>query len=353
MSPFPRSGYETLSVYAPDRRPVAVDLCDNTNLWGPHPAALAALHAAAGDDLARYPSVSADRLRAAISRRFDVPLECVTTGCGSDDILDSTFRVAGEPGEAVRFPTPTFSMIDPLARMNGLAARPGPDTTRLGATDPAALVQGAPALVYLCRPNNPTGELVDRSWVAELLEAGGPRGPLVVVDEAYADFAGDSMIGQAAASDRLLVVRTLSKAFGLAGLRVGFAVGPPAVVGEIEKSRGPYKVSRAAENAAVRALEDESGWVDEVVRHVRASREQLIRELEARALGPLPSAANFVLLPAGPRGSVGLTAALREREVAVRPFPELPEVGDAVRITVGPWPVMERLLETLDEVMEP
>lgn len=356
MSPFPRASYRLLSRYSPDRRPVEVDLSDNTSRWGAHPAALRAIRSAAPEDLTRYPDVYAEGLRSAVARRYGVPPECVTTGCGSDDLLDSAFRGAGEPGEAVAYIPPTFSMVEVFARANGMEPRP------VDSSDPAALFEGNPAAVYLCRPNNPTGEVLPRAAVEALIEAATPDGPIVLLDEAYADFADDDLLREAPATARLVVVRTLSKAFALAGLRVGFAVGPPDVVFEIEKSRGPYKVNRLAEAAAVAVLEDEDGWAARVVAEVKEGRARLLEAMSARGLRPLPSQANFVLLPLSgappgtpgaeaPRTAVEVTAELRDRGVAVRPFPDLPGIGDAIRISVGPEPEMDRFLEALDEVL--
>jgi histidinol-phosphate aminotransferase len=309
---------------------------------------LRAIRSASGEDVTRYPAVYADTLRAAVAERYDVPVENVTTGCGSDDLLDSAFRAAGEPGEAIAFPTPTFSMVEIFARMNGMVPRPvrlGPDS------DPRALLEGAPALVYLCRPNNPTGDSWRRDRVEALLEAAGPTGPIVLLDEAYADFADDDFLQDAVRSRRLLVVRTLSKAFGMAGLRVGFVVGPADVIFEVEKSRGPYKVTRLSERAAIAALADEEAWVPKLVADVRRERARLLDELGQRGLSPLPSQANFVLLPLGARSSADVTAALRARGVAVRPFPGIPDIGDTVRISVGPAHEIDRFLGALDEVL--
>jgi histidinol-phosphate aminotransferase len=359
MSPFPREAYRPLSRYAPDRRPIEVDLSDNTNRWGAHPAALRILREAPVEDLVRYPSVYADGFRIAVARRFGVPEECVATGCGSDDLLDSTFRAAGEPGESIAYLPPTFSMVEIFARMNGMEATPV-DAAR--ADDPRALLEGDPAVVYLCRPNNPTGASEPREWVERLIEAVGADGPLLLLDEAYADFAEDDFLAPAASSKRVVVVRTLSKAYGLAGLRIGFAVGPAEVIAEVEKSRGPYKVSRPAERAAVAAILDEEGWVPNIVAMVKAERTRLLGELRARGLSPLPSSANFLLLPVGEGkgvsmggaalggGAMAVTAALRERGVAVRPFPALPGIGDTIRISIGPAEEMDRFLSALDVV---
>lgn len=375
MSGFPRATYRSLGRYSPDRRPVSVDLCDNTNLRGAHPAAIEALRAApagaapaggasAGPDaIARYPSVYADRLKAAVAQKFGVPAESVTTGCGSDDLLDSTFRAVCEPGDRVVFLDPTFSMIEPFAAMNGLEAIGLP-----GWPDPPAperLLEADPALIYLCRPNNPTGGSLERAWIDALLRASGPGGPVVLIDEAYIDFSdyadfADSaqmpgMVTEAPGLPRFLVLRTMSKAYGLAGLRVGFAVGDPAVIAEVEKSRGPYKVGQLAERAALAALEDRQGWVPEIVGEIRENRVRLASALEERGFSPLPSDANFLCVPLAPRlagwSAEAASGALRERDVAVRPFPALPGIGEALRVTLGPWPLMERFLEALDDVV--
>ncbi len=349
MTGFPREDYRPLHPYDPGRTPVPVDLSDNTNLWGPHPAALEVVRLAPPQSLTRYPSVYAGELKSAIARKLGVPPETITTGCGSDDLLDSIFRAAALPPGRMAFPHPTFSMVEAFARMNGMEPRGVP--LEEAETDPARLLTERPDLIYLCRPNNPTGSSLTWEWVMELLALGGSGGPVVVLDEAYADFAGENLLREAVESERLLVLRTLSKVYGLAGLRVGFAVGPPALVEEVEKSRGPYKVSGLAERAAVAALDDASGWLEDVVRETVENRERLFRELRTRGLRPLPSRANFLLVPVEPADAREVNRAMKERGVAVRPFPGLPGTGDALRVTVGPWEMMERFLAVLDELL--
>lgn len=347
--PFPRPDYRALELYTPDRRPVGTDLSDNTNLWGTHPGALEVVRSADLNALARYPYLYADDLRAAAAERFGVTPDRVATGCGSDDILDSLWRALAERNGVVRFAAPTFSMVEPLSLMNGRVPDPVPWSRALA--DPLALLQGDPALVYVCRPNNPTGIQPSLEWVDALLDATRADGPLLLFDEAYADFAGETLIPQVVEHPWALVSRTLSKAFGLAGMRVGLAFGSAAVVTEVEKSRGPYKVGRLAEAAAVAALRDPEGWVAATVAEAVENRARLYRELGARGLEPLPSKANFLLFPAAQGRSRDFSGALRDRDVAVRPFPECPDVGDALRVTVGPWPLMERFLAALDDVL--
>lgn len=349
MSPFPRQDYEALTRYHFDRTPVALDLSDNTNQWGAHPAALEVLRGADQDSLARYPDLYADNLRAAAAERLGVPEECIATGCGSDDVLDSTYRAsAGGEGDFVAVATPTFSMALPLARMNGMPARSVPWADALD--DPRRLLADGPALVYICRPNNPTGEVAPHEWVQELLEAAGEDGPLILLDEAYVDFGGDSFAPRATEHPRLLVSRTLSKAFGLAGLRIGYSVATPATALEVEKSRGPYKVARVAAEAGAAALRDEEGWITRTVRDCVQNRARASALLTVRGLSPLPSHANFILFRA-PGGDARADAlAIRALGVAVRPFPgDMPDGADALRVSVAPWPMMERFFSALDQ----
>jgi len=352
MTPFPRRDYADLRRYNPGRAPAAVDLSDNTNLWGPHPEALARLQAATPDDLRCYPELYADTLRDAVSKRFDVDPDCVTTGAGSDDLLDSAFRAAYGAGQTVTYPAPTFSMVGDLARMNGMVPRPVP--WQEAHDDPSTLLVDDPAVIFLCRPNNPTGAQLSEDWVERLIGlvedsvGGAARGPLIVLDEAYADFAEETLIEWAPRLPRFLVTRTCSKAYGLAGLRCGFGVANAGVVLEVDKSRGPYKVARLAIELAASAVRDRDGWVTQMVDECLKNRWRLAEALDERDLDQLPSSANFILL-ASPSGDAAQdAAALRDAAVQVRPFVDIPDLGDALRVTVGPWPLMEQFLEALD-----
>jgi len=351
MSPFPRQDYRTLSRYNFDRTPVELDLSDNTNQWGAHPAALDVLRSANVDALARYPDLYADELRAAAAARVGVPEACIATGCGSDDVLDSAFRAAGgREHDFVAVATPTFSMALALAQMNGMPARSIPWAQALD--DPQRLLVDGPALVYVCRPNNPTGGLCPTAWVQQLLEASGEDGPLILLDEAYVDFGGDTFARRAAEHPRLLVSRTLSKAFGLAGLRIGYSVATPDTALEVEKSRGPYKVARVATEAGAAALRDHDGWVTRTVAECVENRARTETALADRGLAPVPSHGNFVLFRTPGSTANADALGIRSHGVAVRPFPgEHLDGSDALRVTVAPWPVMERFFAALDDYM--
>ena len=170
----------------------------------------------------------------------------------------------------------------------------------------------------------------------------------MILDEAYAEFADTTHL-DLAATGRVLVVRTMSKAFGLAGLRVGYAVGESALVAEVEKSRGPYKVSMVAERAAIAALTEDGEWVSDRVAAAHESREWLAGTLRALELTPLPSQANFICVPIA--GAPAIARRMRAMGVAVRAFEALPNVGDALRITVGPAPMMREAVAALEKAL--
>jgi histidinol-phosphate/aromatic aminotransferase/cobyric acid decarboxylase-like protein len=154
-------------------------------------------------------------------------------------------------------------------------------------------------------------------------------------------------------STNSVIIRTLSKAWGLAGLRLGLAAGPPDLIAEIEKSRGPYKVSKAAEQAATAALQQGRDWVHHVVAQVRSNRSRFALRLEEIGQRVIPSDANFLLLPL-PEGAsaVQIARQLRALGIGVRPFPTLPGLGDCIRVTIGPWPMMESFLAAHAAVLE-
>jgi histidinol-phosphate aminotransferase len=266
----------------------------------------------------------------------------LVTGCGSDDVLDCTMRAFGEPGQLVAVSEPSFLMVPVFARLNSLECVAVPERADRQPDLDAMLATGARILSF-CSPNNPTGTIVAR----DLLERAVADAPgMVVIDEAYAEFAGVSVIDLVARSERVLVVRTFSKAFGLAGLRLGYAVGQPQVVREVEKARGPYKVNALAERCAIAALREDRAWVADHAMLAVMLRNRLDAELRARGFTPLPSGANFLCVPVAQSVAVG--QALRARGVAARPFAALPHVGDTLRVSVGPWPLMERFLDAFD-----
>ncbi len=341
-----RDSYRAISLYAPNRDPAALDLSDNTNLWGVPPAASRAIHDAASATVTRYPALYAADVKSAIADYIGVSPDMIVTGCGSDDVLDSAIRAFGEPGDTVAYPEPSFAMIPIFAQMNGLTGVAIPLTAEHDA-DVDAFIAADARITYLCTPNNPTGTSFSRAAVERIVD--GVRG-IVIIDEAYAEFASRDCVDLIGRSSRVIISRTLSKAFGLAGLRVGYAVGDPAMIAEVEKSRGPYKVNGIAQTAAVAALTEDRAWVADRVREAIVNRDRLIDTLRTMGLDPLPSDANFVLVPVP--DAAGADRRMRERGVAVRPFTGLPRIGDALRISIGPSHLMDDCVATLRTVLD-
>jgi histidinol dehydrogenase len=340
LPPRERASLATVERYSPTRPKCAVDLTDNTNLFGPPPAVMAALSDIPPQAITRYPNPYADELCETLARSVCVDTSCVVTGCGSDDLLDAILRAFADPGDTVAYCPPTFGIVPSFAAANALRAEPA----RL---DAESILRTRPRVIYLCAPNNPTGGALPDGLLSDLLER---TSALVILDEAYVDFAPvASRAPEAARSPRLVVVRTLSKAYGLAGARVGWAVAAPAVVRAIERARGPYKVGALAERLALAALRDES-WVRARAKDVIALRARFVEELVKRRLAPLPSQANFVCVPVPDARKTA--EAMRARGVSVRAFADLEGIGDALRISIGPWPMLERCLDALDRASE-
>jgi histidinol-phosphate/aromatic aminotransferase/cobyric acid decarboxylase-like protein len=237
---------------------------------------------------------------------------------------------------------PTFAMVPIFARMNDLRYT-GVTETEDHALDVDGLLATGARVIYVCTPNNPTGCVTP---LATLRALASRHDGVLIVDEAYAEFAGVSAVALTREFKRVLVVRTMSKAFGLAGLRIGYAIGQPALVREVEKSRGPYKVTALGERMAVAAVRESMDWVETHVQRAVSLRERLDEALRARGFAPLPSGSNFLCVPVPNAVAVG--QAMRARGVAVRPFEALPHVGDALRFSVGPWELLERCLAAFD-----
>jgi histidinol-phosphate aminotransferase len=354
-----RADVRALPLYAPDLAECAIDVSDNTNLWGAPPAALRALVDAPLSASTRYPSLYGAPLREALLRYLGLDGMAavgVVTGCGSDDVIDSTMRAFGAPGDRVAFSAPSFSMIPTFARLNGLEPVSIPLTEDFD-VDAERLVELNAKITYLCTPNNPTATMLSRAAVEYVVEHA--RG-VVLLDEAYGEFAPETFEGLATRFERVIVTRTFSKAFGLAGLRVGYGVASADLVSMVERARGPYKVNALAERAVLAALDpsdDALGWVRAHAALAVENRERMRSALGTLGLAALPSAANFLFVPTA-RARL-LASALRKRGVLVRAFTGLPTTlrplaeadGAALRIGVGPWDMMQTVLDALAEAV--
>jgi histidinol-phosphate aminotransferase len=339
-----RATYRDIPLYSPAKKPCRVDLSDNTNLFGPPPSAERVLREASSRMLTNYPEGYAPDLKRAVAKHAGVELARVTTGCGSDGIIDSAIRAFLDNGDALAYMDPTFVMVPLYSRMNGVRPVPVRLTPDFD-LDVDGLVATGAKVIYLCSPNNPTGTALSRAAVERVVE----RAPgIVIIDEAYGEFAsGPGFMDLARTKPNVLVTRTFSKAYGLAGMRVGWAVGSPELIAEVERARGPYMHAAIAEAVAVAVLTEDEGWVKARVAESVAHRERLRAELESLGLKPLPAEGNFLMVPLP--GAPKVAERMRERDVNVRAFQGLNGVGDALRIGSGPWPLLEAALAALRE----
>ncbi|MCY3810118.1 MAG: histidinol-phosphate transaminase [Gemmatimonadetes bacterium] len=348
MDIYPRAEYGSLDRYLPDHSPIAFDLSDNRNLWGAHPAALEALASAGSRTASEYPESYAERFAASAAARFGVDAREVTTGAGGTGMLDAIMRAVA-PTE-MRYLDPGWPPASMLAVANG--HRPVPVEWSEGIDDPVRFAGGGPCIVFLANPANPTGETVTDDWIRALLAHTERVGSVLIIDEAYGEYSRDAddttPIAMALGSERALCVKTLSKAYGLAGLRIGYALASEALALEVDKARGPFMVSGTSTAAAAAAIASDSPWLAETVARSRANRERVGRSLRARGYDVAQSAANFVFVRVPDADLDEVARRLERSGVRARPFRSRSPAGTGLRATVGPWEAMQRLLDAFD-----
>jgi histidinol-phosphate aminotransferase len=327
--------------YQPRRPPVRVDLSDNTSLWGPPPSVRVTLAGLTDAQVSRYPTPYADALCESLAEYHGVDPSRVVTGCGSDDVLDSAIRACCDAGSTIAIGAPTFSVVPGFAVVNEVAVA-RVELERDGTVDARRLLATGADLYYLCSPNNPTGTRVHDDDLRTLLAG---TDAVVLLDEAYADYADADASALLDEFDNLVSVRTMSKAFGLAGLRVGYALGNADVVGAIAVSRGPYKVGSVAEAVALGVLRDDLAWVRERAGEVRTLRTWFTSRLVDAGFQVLDSQANFVAVLVD--DAVRLLERLLPAGVLARAYTSLPVFGDVFRITIGPRPQLDEALALL------
>jgi histidinol-phosphate aminotransferase len=361
---FPRSAVQSLPAYKPGRNPAdlareigvdrAVKLASNEVAFPPLPAVLEAVGAAAAETN-RYPDNGALVLTAALADRYGVDPGQVATGCGAVTVCQQLAQAYNDPDSSIAFAWRSFEMYPLLAQVAGarsvqvplVPGRPGGPADTHDLDGLVAAIDDSTRLVFVCNPNNPTGTAVRRAALERFLDA-VPATTLVVLDEAYREFVTDPDVPDGVELMRgrpnVAVLRTFSKAWGLAGLRVGYLLAEdPAVAEAVRKTQVPFSVSLIAQAAAVAALASE----DEVRSRcaaVVAERGRLTTALRDRGLEVEDSQANFVWLPVGEE-ALPLAAALEARAVITRPF-----AGEGVRVTVGAPDEDDLFLDALDDV---
>ena len=362
MLPLVNEAFLTLQPYVPGK-PVAeterelgitdvVKLASNENPYGPSPKAVAALGGAL-HDVAEYPDGGAYYLRQALARKHHVDVGDVVVGNGTNEIIEMVIRTFLRPDETMLYTQPSFVMYKIAAQAAGRQVKVVNARADL-AHDLAALAKAVDActkLVFLDNPINPTGRYTTKSELEAFFDD-IPDDLLVVLDEAYIEYASAPDFPRAvdylAKRERLLVSRTFSKCYGLAGLRVGYAVGNRELIEYMNRGRQPFNVSIPAQVAALAALSDQD-HVEMSTRLNRREMDRLVPLLRARGLGVTDSQANFVLVDFHRDGEEIFNRLLREG-VIVRPLRPY-ALQTSARITIGTQAQNDRLLSALDRVL--
>lgn len=333
--------------YVPGEQPATggiVKLNTNENPYPPSPRVREAIIAAAEEPLQRYPDPMAGEVRRCAAVRYGVRAEQILVGNGSDELLGLVMRACVDRGTRVAYPVPTYSLYDTLvALQEGVSVRVpyGGDWAL-----PRGLLDAEASVTCICRPNSPSGTAPALADVAAYSRR--TKG-LVVLDEAYADFADDTALSLVASLDNVIVLRSLSKSFSLAGLRIGLAIGRPELIEFLARIKDSYNVNRVSLAAAAAALDDFE-WMQKNVARIRIGRERLATSLRQIGFEVPPSQANFVFARRPGNDLEPLYRRLRSRGILVRHF-ATPALRDGLRISVGCDEELDALLEALaDEI---
>jgi histidinol-phosphate aminotransferase len=353
--PRPRADLGDLEGYHSPQLDVSVRLNTNESPYEPPPAFVAAwLDALRAVPLNRYPDRGARELRAALAASLGQPTGRLLCANGSNEVLQTLMLTYAANGQRALIFEPTYALHSHIARITGTEIVTGERNAdfTVSATEARVLIGGErPALVMLCNPNNPTGTVEARATVEALLSAVIDHGSsLLVVDEAYGEFADWTAMGLVADDVPLVVARTYSKVWSLAALRLGYAVGPAPVLAELEKVLLPYHLSAATQVAGLEALRFDAEMRDRVAMLV-AERHRLGSALaRLPGLTVYPSGANFVLVRTEGDGHL-LWQQLVERGILVRDFSRWPRLDNCLRITVGTPEEDDALLTALREML--
>ena len=349
MSRFWSPFVKALVPYVPGEQPKMarlVKLNTNENPYGPSPKALEAMRAELNDNLRLYPDPNSDRLKQAVADYYGVTPAQVFVGNGSDEVLAHIFHGLFQHDRGpLLFPDVSYSFYPVYCGLYGIPFEQVAldEQFQIRVADYAKPNAG----IIFPNPNAPTGCLLPLQAIEQLLQAN--RDSVVVVDEAYIDFGGETAISLVDRYDNLLVTQTLSKSRSLAGLRVGLAVGHPDLIEALERiknSFNSYPLDRMAIVGAAAAFEDQA-YFEETRRKVIDSRETLVEQLVAKGFEVLPSAANFIFARHPQQDAAQLAARLREQGVIVRHFKQ-ERIAQFLRITIGTPEMNQALVDALD-----
>jgi histidinol-phosphate aminotransferase len=342
-----RKSIKKMAPYLPGEQPRPgqrlIKLNTNENPYPPSPRVSRAIaKAIMGSGLRLYPQPRADEFVDSAARIYSIPRSMILAGNGSDELLAMLFRATLGSGDTVAYAVPTYSLYDTLALVQEARILHFPIGTDFE-LPLDALAAARANLTIVCSPNSPSGTLVSRRNLATLAKRLGSR--LLVIDEAYVDFADENALGLARRHRNVVVLRTLSKSYSLAGMRLGLCFAHPAVIDALMKVKDSYNLSRVALAAGAEALRD-SAWMGRNVEKVRKTRARTESRLRALGFEVPPSQANFVLARMPGRDMAPIARGLRRAGILVRHF-ATPLLQDALRISIGTPAEMVALFKAL------
>jgi len=332
--------------YVPGEQPRGrvIKLNTNENPYPPSPLVLERLRQACDDGLRRYPDAMAAGVRQRLSGLFDLPAEQIVIGNGSDEILNNIVRAYAGPGDAVAMAAPTYPYYRKLIELQDarIVEVPYPDSFEL----PPELADQEARVTFIADPNSPSGTVARADQVRAVVERAAG---VVVVDEAYVDFSETGSIDLVRQHPHVIVTRTMSKSFSLAGMRLGFCFAHRDVIAGLWKVKEHYNVNTLSQVAAEAALDDVE-VMRENARRVVATRQRLSSRLVGLGFEVWDSQANFVLTRIAAPPAAGLYEQLKERGILVRYF-DNPRLADCLRISVGTDEEIDLLLEELTQLV--
>ncbi|CAN5343388.1 histidinol-phosphate transaminase [soil metagenome] len=348
MQQYLRPDIRAMAGYAPGEQPRTDDfvkLNTNENPYPPSPRALEAIQQAVrGERLRKYPDPSGKAFREAAGRMLNVDPEGILVGNGSDDLLTIVTRAFVPQGGCIAAPTPSYVLYPSLAQIQGARFEGVPFTENWGLPDPWPL-RGQANLVFLTNPNSPSGTSIDPEQIGAWAE--GLDAPLIL-DEAYVDFAEQNGLGLVESSP-VIVLRTLSKSYSLAGLRFGFAIADPSTIAELIKVKDSYNCDALSLAGALAALEDREYMLTTRTR-ILATRNRLTSLMQRLGFVVSPSQSNFVWCRRQDRPVKPIYEELKARNILVR-YMNYAGYGDGLRISVGTEVEIDRLQEELERIL--
>jgi len=330
--------------YSPDIRG-ELRLDTNTNVLGANPAAQKFIMEQK-IDLNDYPGTYSDNLRRALASLYDLEMDNFVAGSGSDEMLDVSFKTFTEWGDNCLVPYPSYSLYDYFAQMNGgkVVYSELTENFQLNVDD---IVSSKAEIVILASPNNPTGNSFRQKDVEEVLAG---FGGIVIVDEAYGEYSEKSMIPSVNEFDNMVVIRTFSKAYAMAALRIGYAVANKDLADMMNSVKIPYSLNSLSEGAAIAAVKDQD-FIKRSVEMVRVERPKLSSGLSKLGFDPFPSDSNFILARS-PIDHTALVDALKKKGILVRDFGSKRRMENCVRFTVGTEEMNNELLSKIACILE-